>query len=125
MSRVSRGDRGTAVLEFVVLALLLAVPIAQALTAVLSVHRTRTPAQTAAAAAALAVARQGPAVAEEVVRRHLPAEQRPRVRVQCRPGCAVPGGVVTVRVAARTPLPIGQVTVVEDHSQVVDLYATR
>ena len=125
MSGRTLSERGTAVLEFVVLTVVLVVPIAQVLTTVLAVHRTRVLAQTAAAATALAVAREGPDVAERVVNRHLPAVTRPRVQVECRPGCAAAGAIVTVRVAAQVELPVGRLTIEQDHSQVVDLYAAR
>ncbi len=113
-------DRGAAVLEFVVVAIILMVPVATAITAVVQVFTVRATTQSAAAAAALATARHGPGPAHATVRRYLPDA---RVAVRCDPGCDSPGARVTVRVTQEVRALMATVTIAQEQSQVVDRFA--
>lgn len=132
---MNRDDDGAAVLEFVFVALLLAVPLAYTAVAVVRVHAAAVTAQTSASAAALAVARGTvtPAGAQPVVRGYWggPAASRadPQVSVTCGPrACATPGGWVAVTVSTAVDLPLLPrrwltVPVAATQSQAVDRYA--
>jgi hypothetical protein len=123
-------DQGSAVVEFVVLAVVLAVPVTGALTSVLAVHSHRLAAQSAAAAAALAVARQGGGqpLAERVVRAHWDGSAAGVITtLDCDPWCARPGARVTVTVTADVDVALWPrpVQVSQQHSQVVDRFVVR
>ena len=121
-------ERGSAVVEFVVLAVVLAVPVTGALAAVLTVHSQRLTAQSAAAAAALAVAREGGGqpLAERVVRAQWRGSpEGVMTDLSCEPWCARPGARVTVTVTAQIAVPMWPtpLQVTQQQSQVVDRFA--
>lgn len=124
---MSRRDRGSAVVEFVVLAVVLSVPITSGLAAIVRIHTGRLAAQSAASAAALAVARDGGglATADKVVHAHWDEPVDLVTTLACEPWCGQPGGTVTVTVHLAVPVPPwpGPVSLVQSHTQVVDRYA--
>lgn len=135
-SRDSRGgcDSGLAIAEFLCVVIALAVPIGYGALTVERIHTASVTAQSAAAGAALAVARGGvpAAAADEVVSgywREASLRQPVETSVRCRPSpCPSPGGSVTVSVETRMPLPLmppdwGTVPVRVSRSQVVDRFA--
>lgn len=126
-----RGDRGMAVLEFVVVVVLVGVPLGYAAMAVLRVHTAVVAAQTAASATALAVARGAvpPGAAGRYARGYWPGRTDDvAVEIDCRPGgCGTPGGTVAVIVAASVDFPLvpgqwGKLPVSATGTQVVDRF---
>lgn len=129
-----RGERGMAVLEFVVVVVLVGIPLAYAATAVLRVHTAVVTAQTAASATALAVARGAvlPGGADRYARGY-DGEGRLadlRVAVDCRPGgCVTPDGAVLATVAGAVAFPLvpgdwARLPVAASATQVVDRFTT-
>ncbi|MCZ4498763.1 MAG: hypothetical protein JWQ74_1316 [Marmoricola sp.] len=115
--RLSRDEVGTAIVEFVWLAILLLVPMLYVLLSVFEVQRSAYAASAAARSAsrafvtspdqvaglARARAAAGLAFADQGIRSGF------GLVVACRPDpdrCLVPGSVVTVRIEARAPLPL-------------------
>ncbi len=127
----SRGsDDGTAVVEFVVLALVLTVPVAFAAGGVLSITDARTTARSAAASAALVVARYGggSARADSVVRSYWPGGVSDvSTQLHCSDWCGQPGGTVTVTVSVGVEVPLlpRTVLVTQEQTQVVDRFGAR
>ncbi len=106
----SRGESGSALVEFQVLAVLLLVPLVYVLVAALDVQRTVFGATQAAREAGRVAAVTG----DEAAARHAAAlaladqgvdASAADVTFECPQGCRVPGAEVTVRVAAAVPLP--------------------
>lgn len=120
---------GSATVEFAVLAVLLVVPVTLAVPPAVRIYAAQTQARSAAAAAALQLAREGggEGVAEQVVSRYWRSGGSPDVTVACRPACGTPGAVVRVRVAGAVPLAPapGSVTVSYAHEQVADRFVPR
>ena len=126
----SRGsDDGTAVVEFVVLALVLTVPVAFAAGGVLCITDARTTARSAAASAALVVARYGggSARADSVVRSYWPGASDVSSQLHCSAWCGQPGGTVTVTVSVGVEVPLlpRTVLVTQEQTQVVDRFGAR
>jgi hypothetical protein len=133
--RVGHRDGGLAIAEFLVVVVALAVPIGYGALAVERLHAASVTAQSAAAGAALAVARGiVPAgAADRVVSgywQEASLRQPVRTTVRCRPSpCPTPGGTVTVSVETDMPLPMlppgwGAVPVQVQRSQAVDRFAS-
>lgn len=112
-----RQERGTALVEFTWLAILLMVPLLYIVLAVFEVQRAAFGVSSAARAAARAFT-QAPSEAEawaqaeaaaDLALRDQQAEPGRSLTVSCRPepaNCLAPGSVVTVEVSARAPLPL-------------------
>lgn len=122
-------ERGSAVVEFVALALVLTVPVAFAATAVLAIVEARAVAQSAATAAALAVARDGGgrASVERVARSLWDGDSQMTTDLECAEWCSQPGGSATVTVTIEVAVPFvpHPVTVSARQTQVVDRYGAQ
>lgn len=112
-----RVERGTALVEFVWLALLLMVPLVYIVLAVFETQSTAYAAATAARSAGrafLTAPEEGSAAARAELAARLAFEDQGAVapldvRISCRPrphDCLSPGSVVTVRVLTRADLPL-------------------
>lgn len=112
-----RDDRGSAVVEFSWLAVLLLVPLIYSMLAVFDVQRTAYGASTGARAAGRAFiivpdgvsedgARERAVEAARVAMRDQGVElEAADLRITCRPGCLEPGSTVTVEIDTEVPLP--------------------
>lgn len=134
-----RNDQGTAILEFVVLAVVLMVPIAYAVVVVVQLQAATFGSVTAAREAARAyvtadstaqgAARARTAAAMAMADQGLPA---PSLKIQCLGGtCLSPGSRVRVEVSSRVEVPFvptgadsvsGTIPVSAVHESVVDTY---
>jgi Flp pilus assembly protein TadG len=108
--RRRRGERGSALVEFQVLALLLLVPLVYVLLAALDVQRTVFGATQAAREAGRVAATTGNEGAARWAASLALSDQgvdasAARVTFRCPVGCRTPGGEITVEVATRVPLP--------------------
>lgn len=108
--RSRRLQRGSALVEFQVLALLLLVPLVYVLLAALDVQRTVFGAtQAAREAGRLAATTSDPGAARHAAALALQDQgvdpQSATVSFDCPRGCRAPGGEVTVEVATTVPLP--------------------
>lgn len=128
-----RDQAGMAVVEFLLVLLPMAVALAYGITTTWLVHVAASTARTAAAAAALTVARgdASPATVDRMVATHWRdsgLEIPVRAHLACRPvPCGTPGGVVRVSVRARVPLPLipgsgASIAVEAEQAQVVDRF---
>jgi Flp pilus assembly protein TadG len=103
-------QRGSALVEFQVLAVLLLVPLVYVVLAALDVQRTVFGATQAAREAGRVMAVSGDEsaaryAADLALRDQGVEPNRVDVRLTCSPGCTAPGGRITVDVATRVSLP--------------------
>jgi Flp pilus assembly protein TadG len=141
MSRLRAEDQGTAVLEFVFLAVLLLVPLVYVLLAAFEVQRAAYALSAAAreagrgyltAPSADGAAARATAAVDVALRDHGLAADDVTMTVDCAADpCLTPGATVTVRLATTVPLPfvpallgrpVAGVAVHADHTEVVDAY---
>lgn len=141
MSRLRADDKGTAVLEFVFLAVVLLVPLVYVLLAAFQVQRAAYALSAAAreagrgyltAPSADVAAGRAMAAVEVALRDHGLAADDVAVTVGCAADpCLTPGATVTVRLATTVPLPfvpalLGRpaagIAVHAEHAEVVDAY---
>lgn len=114
--------------EFLVVGVVMAVPIAVAAATLVGIHQRQALAQRAAAQAALVLARTGGGAPRAAVVVDGLWNGPPAITtVVCRPGCGAPGATITVRVSAEIMVPLlpVRVPVRAEQSQVVDRFATR
>lgn len=136
---VRRGDSGTAILEFVVLAVVLMIPLAYAVIAVMTLHAATYGAVTAAREAGRSyvtsdTTAQGAARARRAAAIAMQDQGfgEPTVKIECLGGsCLSPGSRVRIEISTRIEVPFvpsqagtdrGTIPVTAVHEEVVDSY---